>query len=123
MIPLEIDPQSREAPFEQLRRQVAGAVADGTLQPGESLPTVRALAADLGLAANTVARAYRELEAAGVVETQGRRGTFVASRALTSPDTRAAAERAVATFVEDARRLGLSREETVRLVQERWGRS
>lgn len=122
MIDVRIDTDADEPPFEQLRRQVAQAVAEGRLQPGASLPTVRALAADLGLAANTVARAYRELEGAGVVETQGRRGTFVASQALGTADVRADAEQAATTFVDAARRLGLSREESVRLVQERWGR-
>lgn len=122
MIDVRIDTDADEPPFEQLRRQVAQAVAEGHLQPGASLPTVRALAADLGLAANTVARAYRELESAGVVETQGRRGTFVASQALGTADVRADAEQAATTFVDAARRLGLSREESVRLVQERWGR-
>ena len=54
-------------------------MAQGDLAPGTRLPTVRQLAADLGLAANTVARAYRELEADGVIATYGRKGTFVRS--------------------------------------------
>ena len=58
---------------------MARRAASGDLPAGTRLPTVRALAADLGLAANTVARAYRELESDGVVVTEGRRGTFVAS--------------------------------------------
>jgi DNA-binding transcriptional regulator YhcF (GntR family) len=56
------------------------------------LPTVRELAGNLMLAANTVARAYRELEAAGVVETQGRRGTFVAQPTDPTATARLAAE-------------------------------
>ena len=73
------DPAAAEPPFEQLRSQVARRAAAGDLAPGTRLPTVRALATELGLAANTVARAYRELEADGVVVTEGRRGTFVAA--------------------------------------------
>ncbi len=77
-----IDATSGTAPYEQLRTQIAAGAADGRLPAGTKLPTVRALAEQLGVAANTVARAYRELEADGVVVTQGRRGTFVRSDAL-----------------------------------------
>lgn len=72
-----IDPTSPTAPFRQLHHAVVAAVADGTLLPGSRLPTVRALAAELHLATNTVASAYRSLEEAGVVEGRGRAGTFV----------------------------------------------
>lgn len=75
---LQVDPDADTAIFEQLRRGVITAVREGTLQPGSRLPTVRDLAGQLGLAVNTVARAYRELESAGIVETRRRRGTFVA---------------------------------------------
>ncbi len=113
-----VDPRSADPPFEQVRRQIAAGAASGTLPPGHKLPTVRQLAADLGLAVNTVARAYRELEADGVIETHGRRGTFVASRRTTDPET----ARAVAAFVEVARRAGLSRSEALRLVDDTWTR-
>ncbi|HEY3438386.1 MAG TPA: GntR family transcriptional regulator, partial [Actinotalea sp.] len=72
-----IDAASAEPPYEQVRRQIAEAVAGGRLVAGYRLPPVRGLAEDLGLAANTVARAYRELEQAGLVETRGRGGTVV----------------------------------------------
>ncbi|EFQ81931.1 transcriptional regulator, GntR family [Aeromicrobium marinum DSM 15272] len=118
MITVSVDPGSGEAPFEQVRRQVAAAATSGTLGPGHKLPTVRQLAADLGLAVNTVARAYRELEADGVIETHGRRGTFIASTRTADPDATAAA----ATFVDVARRRGLGRDEAVRLVEQQWPR-
>ena len=112
-----VDPASSVAPFEQLRTQIASRVAAGELAPGTKLPTVRALAADLGLAANTVARVYRELEADGVVVTEGRRGTFVASSsAATTGDAIAAA----AEYAATARRLGLSRADALRLVERHW---
>ena len=57
-----VDPKSGSAPFEQVRAQIAAAIDDGWLLPATRLPTVRHLASELGLAVNTVARAYRELE-------------------------------------------------------------
>jgi DNA-binding transcriptional regulator YhcF (GntR family) len=111
------DPAAPEPPFDQLRSQVARRAAAGDLPPGTKLPTVRALAAELGLAANTVARAYRELEADGVVVTEGRRGTFVAATAAaSSSDARTAA----ADYVAAVRRLGLGRAEATRLVEQAW---
>jgi DNA-binding transcriptional regulator YhcF (GntR family) len=76
-----IDPASSLPPFEQVRRQLAAQISDGRLPVGTRLPPVRALAGELDLAANTVARVYRELEAAGLVETRGRGGTVVAAGA------------------------------------------
>ncbi|WP_375001990.1 GntR family transcriptional regulator [Aeromicrobium sp. CTD01-1L150] len=118
MTALVVDPTSAEPPFEQIRRQIASGADEGSLAPGHKLPTVRQLAADLGLAAGTVARAYRELESDGVIQTQGRRGTFIASRLLTDVDATSAAR----GYVAAARRIGLSREEAVRLVEQEWGR-
>jgi DNA-binding transcriptional regulator YhcF (GntR family) len=118
VIPLVVDPGSSEPPFEQVRRQLAAGAADGSLPAGHKLPTVRQLAADLGLAVNTVARAYRELEADGVIETHGRRGTFVAGAVAADDDTRDAA----AGYAERARRAGLSRDQALRLVEDAWGR-
>jgi DNA-binding transcriptional regulator YhcF (GntR family) len=74
---LRVDLASPIPPYEQLRTQIAGLIALGTLHPDDRLPSVRQLAADLGLATGTVARAYRELEQAGSVEGRGRHGTVV----------------------------------------------
>lgn len=84
------DPTSNEPPYQQLRAQIVGAIQQGTLLPGQRLPTVRALAATTGLAANTVASAYRALESDGVVEGRGRAGTFVTLDALGDEVARAA---------------------------------
>ena len=84
---------------------------DGRLPPGTRLPTVRELAGQLGLAVNTVARAYRELETAGIVETRGRFGTFVA-RADPADAAMAAAANA---YAETARTLGLTKSQALRL--------
>jgi GntR family transcriptional regulator len=68
-------------PYEQLRRQLVALIQDGVLAGGQRLPPLRQLASDLGLAVGTVARTYRELEAAGLVESRRGRGTRVADLA------------------------------------------
>jgi len=75
-------------PYEQIRLQISVLIAAGGLAAGTRLPAVRRLAADLGLAAGTVARAYKELEQAGLIETRRRNGTVVVGLpAHGSPDT------------------------------------
>jgi GntR family transcriptional regulator len=126
MTVLTIDHDSAVPPFEQLRTQIAAMVVTGELEPGKKLPTVRQLARDLGLAANTVARAYRELEADQVISTQGRRGTFVRSELLdsTSEESRSSAARQSAiSFTQIARRSGMSLAEASRLVEAAWHRT
>ena len=80
---------SATPPYEQIRAQISKLIGLGTLAPGTRLPTVRSLAADLGIAAGTVARAYRELEQSGLIETRRRNGTVVAGTpaAGTVPET------------------------------------
>ena len=121
---LTLDSESATPPFEQVRTQIATAVAAGQLDAGTKLPTVRQLAADLGLATNTVARAYRELEADAVIATHGRRGTFVRSDVVDEGAVRSSvadSARAVATeYVHAVRKLGLSSQEAVRLVENAW---
>ena len=124
---IDIDPSSAVPPFEQLRTQVAAQVASGELPAGARLATVRQLAADLGLAPNTVARAYRELEADGVVATYGRKGTFVRSEVVdASPDAssgrdaRDRARSAAEAYVASVRALGLDVAEATRLVELAW---
>lgn len=103
-----VDPGDREPPYQQIRVQVLDAVASGRLAPGARLPTIRQLAADLDLATNTVARAYRELEADSVIETRGRKGSFVCEHLAKNPRPTAARQLdAIArTCIDDARRLG-----------------
>lgn len=91
-------------PYEQILIQVRDAVNSGSLQPGAKLPSVRRLATDLGLAANTVARAYRELESLGIVETRGRNGTVVSPHGDAATQ---AAQQAASEYVHTIRRLGL----------------
>jgi GntR family transcriptional regulator len=74
---VRIDQSASLPPFEQLRVQIAASIHAGTLEGGRRLPSIRQLAADLEIAPGTVARAYRELETAGLIESRGRRGTRV----------------------------------------------
>jgi DNA-binding transcriptional regulator YhcF (GntR family) len=112
-----IDHDAADPPFEQVRRQIAAQVASGDLTPGTRLPTVRALAEQTGLAVNTVARVYRELEAEGVVVTEGRGGTSVRpSSAGAGTEVRSAAT----AYVDAARRAGLGLADAQRLVETSW---
>jgi len=117
-IQLTIDPGGGStapavAPYEQLRVQVRDAVASGSLAAGVRLPTVRALAAELGLATNTVARAYRELETDGLIETRGRLGSFVAA---TGSPVQREVQAAARVFADRVEALGADPAEALRLV-------
>lgn len=82
-----IDLTTATPPYEQVQTQITSLIVVGSLARGTRLPTVRSLAADLGVAAGTVARAYRELEAAGLVTTNRRQGTVVAGSLQAQPRT------------------------------------
>ncbi|MDH6623828.1 GntR family transcriptional regulator [Streptomyces sp. LBL] len=105
---LGVDTAGPVPPYEQIHAQLAGLITTGRLPEGERLPTVRQLAADLGLAAGTVARAYRELEAASLIRTRRGAGTRVAPLAAEQrhdPDPAELAELA-RRFVAQARAAG-----------------
>ena len=101
---ITIDHDSSTPPYEQLRRGIIDHVRSGELVAGTKIPTVRRLADDLGIAPNTVARAYRELEQESVLETRGRQGSFIAS---SGDPTRDHAGRAATEYVNAIRKLGL----------------
>lgn len=110
-----MDVGAAEPPYEQLRRQIAAGRASGQLPAGHRLPPVRQLAEELGLAPNTVARAYRELEASGVIETRGRQGSFVTG---TEQGARRAASAAAREYARTALSLHLSADEALALVRD-----
>jgi len=80
-----VDPRTGVPLYLQLIEQVKRAVALGSLAPGEQLPTVKALALSLTINPNTVARAYRDLERDGVIETSPGRGSFVRADGAIAP--------------------------------------
>jgi DNA-binding transcriptional regulator YhcF (GntR family) len=95
-------------PYEQLRRQLAELIQAGVLAAGDRLPPLRQLAADLGLAVGTVARTYRELEAAGLVASRRGGGTRVqaAAQRATAAQRERHLQAHAETFVRQARLLG-----------------
>lgn len=100
---IHLDPADKSPPYEQIKSEIIRLIADGSLPGHFRLPSIRQLAGDLGVAPNTVARAYRELEVGGFVRSRGRRGTtVVAPRSPTSTPADA-----IEQAVRSARRDGL----------------
>ncbi|TRW43891.1 GntR family transcriptional regulator [Georgenia yuyongxinii] len=116
---IAVDLTSAVPPYEQVRTQVSALVTAGELRPGDRLPTVRDLAADLGLAVGTVQRAYRELEAAGVVLSRRRVGTVVAPGVAAGRDGagRDAATARARALVAELRAAGLTDGEILDVVR------
>lgn len=81
---LTVDPADPTPTYEQVRRQLADLVRAGRLRPGDRVPPLRQLAGDLGLAVGTVARAYRELEQDGILQSRRGGGTRVSTGAGTT---------------------------------------
>lgn len=109
-----IDSTSPVPPFEQLRAQLARQIQDRTLAVGTKLPTIRRLAADLGLAVNTVGRTYRELEEAGLIETRGPAGSYVSAAGERG---RERARRAAAEYASVIASVGIETKEAIRILQ------
>ena len=108
--------------YAQLTRAIRFAIATGRLRVGEQLPTVRQLAVDLRLNANTVAKVYTELERSGILETRRGVGTFVSARHL-NPGQREEHEKhlteLVDRFLEEAGAMGFSRDDLLDQLQSR----
>jgi len=114
---ITVDPGSALPPGEQIRAQIEALVRSGELAADVRLPSVRQLASDLRVAAGTVARAYKDLEQAGLVRTGRAAGTRVnPGQALAAPVLPEAD-----AFVAAARRAGLSLQEAQWTLASRWG--
>ena len=106
---IALDQNSGEPLSDQLSAALARRINRGSLAPGSRLPTVRALAEELELAPNTVAKAYRALEDEGLVQGRGRRGTFVADRLPSRiPDRERRLAEAAELFVRRCEQLGFA---------------
>lgn len=125
---ISVDLRSHVPAYVQIVERVGHLVATGVLKPGDQLPTVRQLATDLRLNFNTVARAYRLLDEAGVISTQQGRGTYVLEGLSTVQAEglrQAALEELVRSFLHDTARMGFSADtvdEEVRIQIDRWRR-
>jgi GntR family transcriptional regulator len=109
-----VDPRSGVPIYVQLIDQVKRNVALGTLAAGEQLPTVKALAVELTVNPNTVARAYRDLERDGVIETSPGRGSFIRANGATGEARRAVSDVAqseISDAVREIRSLGVDLEQ------------
>lgn len=114
VIDLRLDRASSVPVFEQICQNLRRAVASEELRPGTRLPATRALAETLGVAVNTVAKAYRDLEAEGLLIGRGRQGTFVRDA------SGGAAQRAARTYAQAARALGLTLEQAQGALAAAW---
>ncbi|HCF95382.1 MAG TPA: GntR family transcriptional regulator [Verrucomicrobia bacterium] len=121
MIAFVLDPKSGVPFYRQIIDQVQCAIADGRLETGSQLPTVRQLAVDLKINPNTVARAYQELEIRGIVSTQMGSGTFIGDAAveLSPDDRRRILDQLCTELVARASAYGFTIEEIVSELQQR----
>lgn len=118
---LQLDFHSGLPIYSQIVNQIQSQLANGILKPGDQLPTVRALAAELRVNFNTVARAYRMMDEARIISTQQGRGTFITdvpppevSEKLRQESLEALTKR----FIEEALRLGYSEREVGQMVRD-----
>ena len=113
---ISIDSDSPIPVFEQIRVQIESQIMGGTIGPAQRLPTVRQLASDLGIAPGTVNRAYAILEASGMIQTEGRRGTRVADNIEDRSDVLDAA----LDFALTARSSGFSLDQAILALRASW---
>lgn len=108
--------------YEQVLEQFRNSIAKGEIALGEKMPSVRELAQALKINPNTVLRAYQELERDALTETRRGQGTFITRDAdRVAEIRRKLAEQAVNDFLDKMRSLGLTRDEIMRLLEERGG--
>jgi len=118
---LQLDFHSGLPIYTQIVDQVQSQLANGILKPGDQLPTVRALALELRINFNTVARAYRMLDEARIISTQQGRGTYITE--IPPPEVRKklrseSLEALTLRFISEAYRLGFSEREISKMVRE-----
>lgn len=118
---LQIDFRSGLPIYIQIVNQVQAQIASGILAPGDQLPTVRALAEELRVNFNTVARAYRMLDEARIISTQQGRGTYITEippPKVTEQLRRESLEALTQRFVSEAMRLEFSKSEVRQMVSD-----
>lgn len=121
-LPITIDKHSGIPVYIQLGERIRLLIREGRLQPGDPLPTVREMAVELGINANTVARVYRELQADGVLRLERGVGTSVAETQgePPAPDAFREVERKALELIGLARQAGMRCGELSQLIEARW---
>ena len=118
---IKVDYRDRRPIYEQLVGNVCEMILRGVLQPDEQLPSVRALASELGINPNTIQKAYTELERRGLVYSSPGRGSFVSSDSgKLTEEARAHAMEAFARAATEVKRTGISREEMLAALEAVW---
>ncbi len=118
---IQLDFRSDIPLYIQIVDQVRQQIAAGGIKLGDQLPTVRALAAELRINFNTVARSYRLLDEAGIISTQQGRGTYILEQPPPESDNRLrqeALEALARRYLTDAKRLGFNRAQSLLIFQE-----
>lgn len=121
MTGIQVDYRDRRPIYEQLVGNVRALVLRGILAPDEQMPSVRALAAELGINPNTIQKAYAELERQGVIYSSPGRGSFVCSEpALMREEELSSRRAAIAEILKEAKTYGLRREDAAELIDAIW---
>ncbi len=120
---IQIAPGSDQPVYGQIIEQIGAAIARGELKPGDKLPAVRKLAAELVINPNTVARAYTQMEQSGLVVTKSGSGTYVSDPKLRSRDAAdlSLLTERMDTVITRAINLGLETDQILELFQDRLG--
>lgn len=120
---IRIDFRSGEPIYVQIMEQIRQMVATGELQQGDQLPTVRQMATELRVNFNTVARAYRMLDEAGLISTQQGRGTYIWETPSEETNARLRQQglaELTKNYFEDVQRLGYNRDEVANAIRDQW---
>ena len=112
-----LDYSARTPIFEQIKEQIIFLIQKGVYKPHDQLPSIRSLAAELGVNVNTVKRAFSELEENGVVYTEAGRGVFISETAFGNKNVRGEALEAAAGAIRTAAGKGVEKEELLRLTE------
>lgn len=116
-----IDIRSREPIYEQLVKNIINLITKGVLMPDDPLPSVRALARDLGINPNTVQKAYHELEVKGMIYHAAGRGSFVAQSRTIADAVLLQRTEALKEAIAAAYKAGISKESILKIVTEIYG--
>ena len=122
MLPFDIDKSSSTPLYVQLTEQVRLLIHEGTLRAGDAMPTVRGMAVDLGINANTVARVYRDLQSEGWLVLQRGVGSFVSdgADAPLTPHEFTQLQTTVDDLIARAKNANLKRHELSQMIESRW---